>query len=381
MILAVALVSIVFSVVIFFNNINRNSNYLAGFFLIIGIFNIAHYYVAIRFDPFWSAIFYNHFAPFYLLLGPFLFFYLRGIIEHHPIFKKSDWWHFIPFFVMLLTVGDYYFQPFEYKKQLMIEMTSNVVSFDEYKVNKLFPQSFNYLFRGTYFSLYLGYNFYLIFSRLIPNRIFHNFFRWGPTVNWIMIFHFVLLLITLSYSIFIINFIWNPLYLDFQEAKLILGVSSFGMVSMNAILLFFPQILYGITRTKESKVKIEEQVEEFQDEERNEYFSDLKRTIEELTVREQLFLLEEFSMEYLSKKLDIPIHHVRIVFKNYFQVRFTDYKNHVRVHHAIGLLQDNQNNALTIEAIGQNSGFSSRSTFFATFKKITGKTPLEYISR
>jgi len=381
MILAVALISIIFSVVIFFNNINRNSNYLAGFFLIIGIYIIAHYYVAIRFDPFWSAVFYNHFAPFYLLLGPFLFFYLRGIIEDDFIFKKSDWWHFLPFFFMLLTVGDYYFQPFEYKKQLMIEMTSNLVSFDEYKVNNLFPQSFNYLFRGTTFSLYLGYNFYLIFTRLVPKGIFHNFFRWGSTVNWIVIFHFVLLLITVSYSIFIVNFVWNPLYLDFQEAKLILGISSFGMVSMNAILLFSPQILYGITRTKESKFNLEEPVEEFQDEERREYFLALKKTIDELTIREKLFLLEEFSMEYLGKRLEIPIHHVRIVFKDYFEVRFTDYKNQVRVHHAVGLLKDNRNNALTIEAIGQNSGFNSRSTFFATFKKITGKTPLEFISK
>lgn len=381
MILAVAIVSIVFSVVIFFNNLNRNSNYLAAFFLIIGIFNIAHYYVANRFDPFWSAIFYNHFAPFYLLLGPFLFFYLRGIIEDDFIFKKSDWWHFIPFLIMLFAVGDYYYQPFEYKKQLMIEMTSNVVSFDEYKVNNLFPQSFNYLLRGTSFSLYLGYNFYLIFTRLIPRGIFYNFFRWGSTINWIVIFHFVLLMITVSYSIFIVNFIWNPLYLDFKEAKLILGISSFGMVSLNAILLFFPHILYGITRTKESKVNVEEPVEEFQDEERNEYFLALKNTIDELAIREKMFLMEEFSMENLSKKLGIPIHHVRIVFKDYFQVRFTDYKNQVKVDFAIELLKDNRNNALTIEAIGQNSGFNSRSTFFATFKKITGKTPLEFISK
>jgi AraC-like DNA-binding protein len=184
-----------------------------------------------------------------------------------------------------------------------------------------------------------------------------------------------------SYSIFIINFVWNPLYLDFQEAKLILGISSFGMISMNAILLFFPQILYGITRSKESKVNVEEPVEEFEAEERNKYFLALKKNIDEMTVREKLFLLDEFSMEYLCKKLDIPIHHVRIVFKDFFEVRFTDYKNQVRVQHAVGLLKDNRNNALTIEAIGQNSGFNSRSTFFATFKKITGKTPLEFISK
>ena len=380
MILAVALVSIIFSIVIFFNNLNRNSNYLAGFFFIIGVFNVAHYYVVIKFDPFWAAMLYNHFAPFYLLLGPLLFFYLRGIIEDDFIFKKSDWWHFVPFFIMIITVGDYYFQPFEYKKQLMIDMSSNVISFDEFKFNYFFPQSFNFLFRGTLFSFYLGYNFYLIFSRLLPNGIFYKFLKWGSTINWVVIFHFVLLLITVSYSVFIINFVRNPLYLDFKEAQLILGLSSFGMVSMNVILLFFPHVLYGITRSKESKVNEEELVEEFKDEERKEYFLALKGTIDELAKREKLFLLEEFSMEYLSKKLEIPIHHVRIVFKDYFEVRFIDYKNQMRVHHAIGLLKDNLNNALTIEAIGQNSGFNSRSTFFATFKKITGKTPLEFIS-
>jgi AraC-like DNA-binding protein len=171
------------------------------------------------------------------------------------------------------------------------------------------------------------------------------------------------------------------LFLNFKEAKIILGISSFGMVSMNILLLFSPQILYGITRTKESKIKEEEPVEEFEEEERKAYFVELKRTIVDLTIREKLFLLEEFSMEFLAKKLDIPIHHIRIVFKDYIQLRFTDFKNQERVQYAVALLRDNSNNALTIEAIGQNSGFSSRSTFFATFKRITGKTPLEFISK
>ncbi|MEY2903998.1 MAG: hypothetical protein RJA52_14 [Bacteroidota bacterium] len=381
MILAVAVLSMLLSLVIFFNNLNRNSNYLAGFFLIFGLFNVTHFYSAIQFDPFWAAILYNHFAPLYLLLGPFLYFYLRGIIQDDFIFKKTDIWHYLPFILMVFSLGDYYFISFDFKKKLMMDMASNLLEFDDFEVNKFFPQSFNYLVRGASFTIYLGVNFYLIFTKLIYKNLIKNFFRWGSTINWLIIFHTLLLIITFSYSLFIFNFLKNPLFLNFKEAKIILGISSFGMVSMNILLLFSPQILYGITRTKESKIKEEEPVEEFEEEERKAYFVELKRTIVDLTIREKLFLLEEFSMEFLAKKLDIPIHHIRIVFKDYIQLRFTDFKNQERVQYAVALLRDNSNNALTIEAIGQNSGFSSRSTFFATFKRITGKTPLEFISK
>jgi len=41
-------------------------------------------------------------------------------------------------------------------------------------------------------------------------------------------------------------------------------------------------------------------------------------------------------------------------------------------------LMENNFEHLTIEALGDLAGFSSKSTFFAAFKKETGHSPLEF---
>jgi AraC-like DNA-binding protein len=45
------------------------------------------------------------------------------------------------------------------------------------------------------------------------------------------------------------------------------------------------------------------------------------------------------------------------------------------------MIRDGKNKVLTLEAIGQLSGFSSRNTFFIAFKQAEGISPSEYAKR
>jgi AraC-like DNA-binding protein len=51
----------------------------------------------------------------------------------------------------------------------------------------------------------------------------------------------------------------------------------------------------------------------------------------------------------------------------------------LRIEHAKQLLKEGKNKTLSIEGIGSQSGFSSRSNFFSTFKSEVGMTPTEYL--
>jgi AraC-like DNA-binding protein len=63
------------------------------------------------------------------------------------------------------------------------------------------------------------------------------------------------------------------------------------------------------------------------------------------------------------------------------QKKFTAYRSMVRVEHAKELLHAGTADSLSIDGIGAQSGFSSRSGFYATFKAETGMTPSQYLEK
>jgi PAS domain S-box-containing protein len=59
---------------------------------------------------------------------------------------------------------------------------------------------------------------------------------------------------------------------------------------------------------------------------------------------------------------------------------FSDFVNVYRIKAAIGMLQNPDFQHLTVEAIGQNCGFNSKSAFDIAFKKETGRTPSAFLA-
>jgi AraC-like DNA-binding protein len=60
-------------------------------------------------------------------------------------------------------------------------------------------------------------------------------------------------------------------------------------------------------------------------------------------------------------------------------ISFVEWLNSFRIEYAKNLLLSNDQ--YTIDALSTMSGFSSRSAFYAAFKKITQITPTEYIKQ
>jgi AraC-like DNA-binding protein len=60
-------------------------------------------------------------------------------------------------------------------------------------------------------------------------------------------------------------------------------------------------------------------------------------------------------------------------------MNFANFINQQRVEYAKKALKKDENKLLTIESIGEKSGFKSKSSFNAAFKKFTGQTPSDYL--
>lgn len=79
----------------------------------------------------------------------------------------------------------------------------------------------------------------------------------------------------------------------------------------------------------------------------------------------------------LAREINIPGHQLSRILNDTLQKNFTLFVNEYRVNAACKILSHQTN--LTIEAVGDEVGFNSKSTFFAAFKKIKGLTPNAYM--
>lgn len=400
MLLTTSLLSLLLSLLLFFRNENRNSNFLAAFLLILSIFNLAHYFTAANFNAFWGTFFYNHFAPLYLLLGPLIYFYVRGIIKDEFIFKSTDWLHFIPAGILLIAIGDYYFMPFEDKMKVLIQINEDISTFNNFTFNKIFSHAIGYTFRGIHFSVYLVVSFVLLFSNLrLSDTPFVTSLDRSVILKWLVLLHAVLLVIVICYGYFTFRFIQKPDFLMSLTSNIILNISGFGLVLLNSTLLFFPTILYGNIQSRDREKKPEldskdsggskfssesdknnvKKSKVLDNKEREIYFKELCLAIEQLVDDNQLSLNNDFSIIDIAKALGVPAHHIRICFKDFIKEGLVEFRNKKRMEKAIDLLNQMEELHLTIESVGELAGFSSRSSFFAVFKKKTGKTPQEFI--
>ena len=78
----------------------------------------------------------------------------------------------------------------------------------------------------------------------------------------------------------------------------------------------------------------------------------------------------------MAKELNVPKHILSQYMNDRLNKSFSTFINELRVEKAKEFLRTKTN--LTIESIGYESGFNSKSTFFTAFKKFTEQTPSEY---
>jgi AraC-like DNA-binding protein len=93
------------------------------------------------------------------------------------------------------------------------------------------------------------------------------------------------------------------------------------------------------------------------------------------------FLKATFSLAQLSASLDIPVHHFNYYFRKTQQSNFLEQRMRWRIRHAKELIDAGKDKVITLEAIGLESGFQSRTTFFVNFKELVGESPSAYSER
>lgn len=103
----------------------------------------------------------------------------------------------------------------------------------------------------------------------------------------------------------------------------------------------------------------------------------IKALIISLFEKEKVYLNPELSMSLLSERLKTPKYQLTEVLNTEIGSSFFQFVNQYRVEAVKSMLSDPKNK-YSIEAIGYDCGFSSKSSFYTVFKNMTGETPVTY---
>ena len=109
----------------------------------------------------------------------------------------------------------------------------------------------------------------------------------------------------------------------------------------------------------------------------------LASALQHLFETEKVYRQQGLSVDEVTKTLNTNSKYLSNAIKKHFQKGFVEYVNTFRVEEAIEMLKEQKKGGkyahYSIEMIAETAGFGNRASFYATFKRIVGITPREYM--
>ncbi|MGC3944390.1 MAG: helix-turn-helix domain-containing protein [Chryseolinea sp.] len=119
-----------------------------------------------------------------------------------------------------------------------------------------------------------------------------------------------------------------------------------------------PQVKYANKKIREDDVQL------------------MLRRLDKVMTEKSTFRNPNLKLNDLAGEINVSAHQLSQLLNDSLGKSFTVFVNEYRIGEACKMLSTTDN--LTIEAIGEEVGFNSKSTFFAAFKKMKGMTPSMY---
>lgn len=96
-------------------------------------------------------------------------------------------------------------------------------------------------------------------------------------------------------------------------------------------------------------------------------------------IDEQRYLNLELSHSEIAEKFNITSGYLSQLINTHSEQNFNYYINGLHIEASKKMLVDGPFENYTLESIGLECGFKSKSNFYTAFKKFTGQTPKEYV--
>lgn len=291
--------------------------------------------------------------PFIFLIGPLLFFHFR-YIAYHQKFSLVDLSHLVPFLLFFLS----YIPVSLHGKQ--------TVFYGFLYNNPLAITALLWIFMAAQMMFY--WHRMSVINREYKKKLRDELSQvQGFDASWINTFT-ILFVIIFSFVIVILVVIFHAG-----------NIKSFGLI----LPLFFSLVLFFI-----SYKGIIQKVPVLQEEEIENKGSSiliapqkadlLKKKLTDLMQENQPFLEPELTLKDLAFQMGISRNQLSHLINNSFESNFYLFINKYRIEYLKKKMIEDKQKQFTILSLAFDSGFNSKSSFNAIFKKITGLTPSEY---
>ena len=344
------------------------SNLYLGFLMLtlsLVILEIHMVYTGYMYQVIWID---NFSEAFTFAIAPLMYFYINSSISGKS--PKRIWIHMIPMLFWLIYSIWYFIYPFEIKQLYYLQQNYPNIAVDipyvDHDVDPLRIR--NYILELTM----LQFLAYLVASLIYIKRSFKSlgisfFTRGVSSISWLR--NFILLMFAVFISVGIASIFFESdlgMYIVGSLISVVIYATSFNVIRSsdffkeNAPDPFHPKIKYEKSALQETEKEV--------------ILDQLKQCMEV----DKEFKNNLVSLPSVSKKLNIPVHHISQVINEMLGQTFFEMIANYRIEESKSILEDPSKEHLIIEEIAEEVGYNSKSAFNRSFKKIVGITPSEY---
>lgn len=393
-------------VLLYFNKGYLNANrFLATFLFFASLYVLENFYFCFGSSLNKIAFFTNVHAFFYLI-GPCAFFYVRSVLRDNSKLSKTDYVHFALFVISFIGYIPYFFSSWDYKLMIAHNLYSENWDIAPYRLNLFLPHKIDQLLNVLHTYFYAISLWYLLwYYKDSSKKTIGHTKQYKLIKNWLLVFATILTIITINFTFTMVN-LWlyddKSVFLDYAGDALLFA--SLVYLAMNVVILIFPHIMYGLPlQFNVSSIPVVKTIEILPQQVFNDANVMMKAELPEPVIQKKelqlftdnyvknivtslksikekkSFLDPECKLGQISNEYGIPAHHLTYYFNDIEKISFSDWRNKLRIEHAIRLIEFGETNDYTLESISLKCGFGSQNTFIRAFKKNKGITPSVYL--
>lgn len=305
--------------------------------------NLFKYYRPLHMFPF----------PYKWLIAPAFYFYIKNqfVKKDERPYHKREWYLFIPA-ILYGFLRLYWF---------WISVSEN-----SYRITRVIVDT-NYFRIQEFF--YLGFNIYLGWLALrflkYQGLIFSEQQKTLKSIKWLNnLIVFFIIISALKILLFAIDLVYH----DGQESFLFIYPTLF----INVVFIYWigfigftkPKYLFNLFKMNTSLDKSRK--------------NEIELKLTEAIHKDEVFRNANLSLSSLGASLNIPTKELSNYINEVHQMNFSEFLNFYRIEKVKALLISSDAKKYTLVSLAEEAGFSSKSSFNATFKKMVGTTPSAY---